>query len=103
MDYWEQQEEVSQLNNLPLPEWSNPTKEQIADLEELGHAAYIVLWERIYSSKSNGLNIYAFANNFGFPNEGHIMHNPESKSLTAFYVLLTWFVIMITTMPAQVC
>jgi hypothetical protein len=66
VDYWEQQEEAAQLNNLPLPNRSNATKEQTTDLEELGCAVYIVLWDRIYGGKSDGLNIYAFANYFGF-------------------------------------
>jgi hypothetical protein len=66
VDYWEQQEEAARLNNLPLQNRSNPTKEQTTDLEELGCAVYIVLWDRIYGGKSDGLNIYAFANYFGF-------------------------------------
>ena len=43
VDYWEQQEEFAQSNNLPMPDRSNPTKEQLADLEELGCTVYIVL------------------------------------------------------------
>jgi len=66
VDYWEQQEEVARLNNTPLPDRSKPTKEQIAGLEELGCAVYIVLWDRIYAGKSDGLNTYTFANHFGF-------------------------------------
>lgn len=83
VDYWEQQEEVARLDHLPLPDRSKPTKEQIADLEELGCAVYLVLWDRIYAD------------------EGHVMRNPESKSLAAFYTLLTWFVLIITATPAQ--
>ena len=66
VDYWEQQEEFAQSNNFPMPDRSNPTKEQLVDLEELGCTVYIVLWDRIFGGKHDSFNIYAFANILGF-------------------------------------
>lgn len=83
VDYWEQQEEVARLSNLPLPDRRNPTKEKMTHLEELGCTVYLIMWDRI------------------FGDEGHLMRNPEAKSLAAFHALLTWFVVIITATPAQ--